>query len=206
MLVGLLVLVSGYRSGIARRSFGVESEDGKGSKFWFEINVGACDLENDRRTIERPKSEQLIRDEPEPAGQILLVEDNPINRIVVERLLQKGGYKVINAEDGQQAIEVFKREAGKLDLVLMDMQMPVMGGLEATQRIRAYEAHELGGRIPVIALTANAFEKDRESCIAAGMDDFLTKPISANHLIMKVERWLARHHGSLEEMPFRYSR
>ena len=130
----------------------------------------------------------------------MLVEDNRTNRVVVERLLIKGGFEVEYAEDGQQAIDVFQGESGRFDLILMDMQMPVMGGLEATQKIRACEAQELGGRIPIVALTANAFETDRESCIAAGMDDFLSKPIKANQLLMTVERWIAEHHSCRSEI------
>jgi signal transduction histidine kinase/CheY-like chemotaxis protein len=173
---------------------GVSSEAGQGSTFWFEINVGPCKEKHDRRASERPET-NTAPTRLETSGRILLVEDNRTNRVVVERLLLKGGFEVIHAEDGQQAIDLFQAEQGRFDVILMDMQMPVMGGLEATQKIRAHEANTLGGRIPIIALTANAFESDRESCIASGMDDFLTKPIKANQLLITVERWLAQHHS-----------
>lgn len=179
---------------------GVASEVGNGSKFWFEINVNSCKSKQERRSTERLETEQPNCRRLGSSGRILLVEDNRTNRVVVERLLIKGGFEVEYAEDGQQAIDVFQGESGKFDLILMDMQMPVMGGLEATQRIRACEAQELGGRIPIVALTANAFEKDRESCIAAGMDDFLSKPIKANQLLMTVERWIAEHHSCRSEI------
>ncbi len=179
---------------------GVASDVGKGSRFWFEINVNFCKFAQERRSTERSGTEQPRRERLGISGRILLVEDNRTNRVVVERLLIKGGFEVEYAEDGQQAVELFQRESGRFDLILMDMQMPVMGGLEATQKIRACEAIEFGGRIPIVALTANAFEKDRESCIAAGMDDFLTKPINANQLLMTVERWIAEHHSGRSEV------
>ena len=117
--------------------------------------------------------------------EILLAEDNPVNQMVVVAILAKRGHIVRVAPDGQEALEAFERE--RFDLVLMDVEMPVMGGFEATAAIRAIE-QATGGHIPIIALTAHAMKGDRELCLAAGMDGYLTKPIKPLALIQEVER------------------
>jgi CheY-like chemotaxis protein len=111
--------------------------------------------------------------------RILLAEDHAVNRRLAQRLLEKQGHTVILAEDGRQALAVLARET--VDLVLMDVQMPGMDGLEATRAIRE---HEKAGaaRIPIIALTAHAMTGDREQCLAAGMDTYITKPIQPGEL------------------------
>lgn len=111
--------------------------------------------------------------EPAAGLSVLLVEDNMVNQRLITALLSKWGHKVSLAEHGQRALELF--EPGRFDIILMDMQMPVMGGLEATREIRSREA--AGPRIPIIAMTANALPSDREACFAAGMDDHVAKPI-----------------------------
>jgi signal transduction histidine kinase/DNA-binding response OmpR family regulator len=116
-------------------------------------------------------------------GRVLLVEDNPVNQTVAQHVLERTGLHVYLAANGREAVEAARDHA--FDLVLMDVQMPVMDGYEATQAIRAN-----GGRLPIIALTANAMQQDREKCLAAGMDDFLAKPFSAEQLRTVVERWL----------------
>jgi hypothetical protein len=98
----------------------------------------------------------------------LVAEDNQVNRFLLQTLLTKQGWEVLVAEDGRRAVEL----AGRADIVLMDVQMPELDGLEATRLIR-----ESGNRVPIIALTAHATEHDRESCLAAGMNAFLTKPL-----------------------------
>jgi signal transduction histidine kinase/CheY-like chemotaxis protein/HPt (histidine-containing phosphotransfer) domain-containing protein len=117
--------------------------------------------------------------------EILLAEDNPVNQMVAVGILSKRGHIVRVAPNGYEALEAFERE--RFDLVLMDVQMPVMGGFEATARIRAAEK-ATGGHIPIIALTARAMKGDLELCLAAGMDGYLTKPIKALALIQEVER------------------
>ncbi|MBI5168356.1 MAG: response regulator [Candidatus Eisenbacteria bacterium] len=123
--------------------------------------------------------------------RILLAEDIPTNQKVATRLLEKLGCAVFVAENGRLALERFRNE--RFDLVLMDCQMPEMDGFEATRAIRAHEAAH-GGRIPIVALTANAMEGDRERCLAAGMDDFVSKPVRRETLILALERRL--HPGS----------
>ncbi|MGL6041243.1 MAG: response regulator, partial [Deefgea sp.] len=109
------------------------------------------------------------------ALNILLAEDNPTNRLVALRLLEKMGHQVMCAENGELALAMYQQY--QFDLVLMDMQMPVMDGLIATEKIRQLESQTGSARLPIIALTANALDRDREACMAAGMDCFLTKPI-----------------------------
>jgi CheY-like chemotaxis protein len=116
---------------------------------------------------------------------ILLVEDNLINQRLATSLLNKWGHRVTLAENGQQAIDQFAAGA-RFDLVLMDMQMPVMGGLEATQLIRRLEAEGQWPHVRIVAMTANAMQGDREACIEAGMDDYLSKPIKQSELLEKL--------------------
>jgi len=118
---------------------------------------------------------------------ILLVEDNRINQKLAIALLEKWGHQATLAENGQLALDQLAHT--KFDLVLMDMQMPVMGGLEATRNIRARESAAGLPRIPIIAMTANAMEGDREACLAAGMDDYLAKPIKAADLAGCLAKW-----------------
>ena len=103
------------------------------------------------------------------------------------KLLEDRGYRVTLAVNGQLALDALAH--AHFAVVLMDMQMPVMDGLEATRRIRAREAAEARARTPIIAMTANAMQGDRERCLAAGMDDYISKPINADELFRQLERW-----------------
>ena len=120
--------------------------------------------------------------------RILLAEDNPVNRKLVTKLLQKRGHQVDAVENGRAAVEKIIAASGAFDAVLMDVQMPEMGGFEATQAIREHEAGA-GSHVPIIALTAHAMAGDRERCLAGGMDGYLSKPIEVNDLITTVERF-----------------
>jgi two-component system, sensor histidine kinase and response regulator len=117
---------------------------------------------------------------------VLVAEDNPVNRKLVTTLLRKRGHRVKAVENGREAVAAISAKRGSYDLVLMDLQMPEMGGLEAAQAIRDQEA---GGttRLPLVALTAHAMQGDRERCLAAGMDAYLPKPIDVDELIATVE-------------------
>jgi CheY-like chemotaxis protein len=117
-----------------------------------------------------------------PGARILLVEDNPINALLARTLLTREGCRVDQAGGGEEALAALT--VGAYDLILMDMRMPGLSGLETTQRVRA-----LGVRTPVVALTANAFEEDRHACLAAGMDDFLVKPLTPGALRAALGRW-----------------
>jgi len=123
--------------------------------------------------------------------KILLVEDNPVNREVAVGMLESLGCTAHAAENGWLALQAMNNDA--FDAVLMDCQMPVMDGLTATAELRRREQNSGGARLPVIALTANTMEGDRERCLAAGMDDFLSKPFTQQQLAALLKRWLALH-------------
>ncbi len=123
--------------------------------------------------------------EPMQGYQVLLVEDNPVNQMVAGRFLQKTGLHYDVAENGQKALD--KLDEKSYDLVLMDLQMPVMDGLTTTQNIRLQSEYHA---LPIIAMTANAMQGDRERCLEAGMNDYLAKPIDFNELKQKLEFWL----------------
>ncbi len=117
--------------------------------------------------------------------KILLVEDNEMNRDMLARRLQRRGYEVIIAEDGERGVSLAAAE--RPDLILMDMSLPVMDGWEATRRLKAEPETQT---IPVIALTAHALSSDREKAVAAGCDDYDTKPVELERLLVKIERLL----------------
>ncbi len=127
----------------------------------------------------------LLR-ETQQVLRILLVEDHPINQKLATTILEKWGHEVFVAVNGQEAITWLENH--RCDLVLMDMQMPVMDGVEATHIIRQRET-AYGGHLPIIAMTANAMTGDREVCLAAGMDDYLAKPVKAADLLSKINLW-----------------
>ncbi len=116
--------------------------------------------------------------------RILVAEDNPVNRTVVVRTLEKQGHSVAVAVDGREAVEQAALE--RFDVILMDVQMPVMSGLEAARAIRERE-HQVGGHVPILAVTAHAMTGDREQCFEAGMDDYVSKPIDAAELREKID-------------------
>jgi CheY-like chemotaxis protein len=121
--------------------------------------------------------------------RVLLAEDNPVNQLFVQRLLEKRGHSVVVASTGLEALDILQRE--NVDVVLMDIQMPEMDGLEATKAIRSRES-DGRPRMPVIALTAHAMKGDREKCLAAGMDAHLSKPIRPAELDEVLEKYMAR--------------
>ncbi len=128
----------------------------------------------------------MITDDATPSCRILLVEDNVVNRTIATKLLEKRGHVVIAVENGALAVDITARD--RFHMVLMDIQMPVMDGLTATARIRERE-HVTGVHIPIIAVTAHALDEDRQRCLAAGMDDYLPKPIRSSDLFATVARF-----------------
>jgi CheY-like chemotaxis protein len=114
------------------------------------------------------------------------VEDNPVNYKLGEKLLTKAGYKVCIAENGKKAVEIFLQAPEKYDVIFMDIQMPEMNGLDATRLLR-----EKGfKRVPIIAMTANAMKGDRENCLAAGMNDYISKPIKREIVFGMLKKWV----------------
>jgi PAS domain S-box-containing protein len=164
---------------------GVESTPGEGSLFWCELPLSRV----------APAAAPAVAAPSEPAPQtsgslaglrLLVVEDNPVNMLIAETFLAGWGAQVVKASDGREAVERVEREDGRFDAVLMDVHMPVMGGQEATQRLRQrFDAEQL----PVIALTAAALVSEQQQSLAAGMNDFIAKPIDAEKLRQVVLRW-----------------
>ena len=174
---------------------GVESAEGRGSTFWFTARLGRA-APGDRPLQTAPAPVPAAASppaDPVPAarGRVLVVDDNPVNRLLATEYLAHAGHACDEAADGAEAVEaVFRRPC---DLVLMDCQMPGTDGLEATRLIRRREAAaDQGRRVPVIALTAAATPGDRERCVAAGMDGYLTKPIDRAELLREVADLLPR--------------
>ncbi len=169
---------------------GVVSAVGRGSTFWLEVPLEAVAAANAAPGATEPARAPRVA-WSQPAGpRILVVEDNPVNREVAVGMLESLGCRAEALDNGWLAIEAMN---GSLyDAVLMDCQMPVMDGLTATAEIRRREQGAGAPRVPIIALTANAMEGDRERCLAAGMDDFLSKPFSQQQLAAPLQRWLAR--------------
>ena len=135
------------------------------------------------------------RELPQFTARVLVVEDNAINQKVAQGLLQKFGVQVDYAVNGEEALNSL--ENLPFDLVFMDCQMPVMDGYEATQKIRHSQSEVLNRDIPIIAMTANSMEGDREKCLAAGMNDFISKPINPNKLQEVLKRWLRKSYSKI---------
>lgn len=160
---------------------GLESKQDKGSTFWFTVKLEKCSQKI--VSPESAKKKPVSDKKPFKMLNILLAEDNEINQKIIQYSLTNAGYKVDIAKNGQEAIDMY--HAGNYDLVLMDVQMPVLDGFEATTHIRNVESAILNGthRTPIVALTANAMKGDREKCLDAGMDEYLSKPFTPNDLI-----------------------
>jgi CheY-like chemotaxis protein len=126
---------------------------------------------------------------------ILVAEDNAISRTVIVALLEKQGFRCTVVENGQEAVNAVM-QGMQPAFVLMDCEMPVMNGYQATEKIRQWERETGKAHLPIIALTANAFEDNRQRCFAAGMDDFLAKPVNMNLLVVALNKWANRHTGS----------
>jgi two-component system, sensor histidine kinase len=164
----------------------VESQPGQGSTFHFTASFGVTVPARVAPVAEaRPSTTPGGAAGPPGGGRhILLAEDNPTNQLVAVGLLKARGHRITVTHNGAEAVEAYKREP--FDIVLMDVQMPVMGGFEATAAIRAIERGS-GHHTPIIAMTAHAMEGDRERCLAAGMDGYLSKPIDKDALYTTVE-------------------
>jgi len=175
-------------------AIGVESTPGRGSTFWFTIRVQIVSSSDAAPTGASGDGWHAANGAPEGAdtldlagARVLLAEDNRVNREVALAMLAGTGCEVVAAFDGRQAVEAWAQQP--FDLVLMDCQMPELDGYAATAEIRRRES-AAGLRTPIVALTANAMAGDRESCLAAGMDDYLTKPFARGDLWAMLRRWI----------------
>ena len=176
---------------------GLVSEEGKGSTFWFTVQLEkqpaerciTTQTQSARMRTVTPHVEAKIDD---LTARILLAEDNVINQKVAIHMLKAIGYTVDVVADGQQAVEALERF--NYDLVLMDCMMPEMDGFEATAVIRGLHSKVHNHNVPIIAMTANAMKEDRDKCLAAGMDDYVSKPVKKWVLADILEQWLSPAH------------
>lgn len=191
---GLGLAISKNLLGLMGSQFTVESQPGKGSTFSFDVQLGIATTGKMREVRVRNKHEagQLARNLQNSASslkgaRILVAEDNAINQQVVKEFLKLSGMEVEIARNGLEALTLLEQQ--EFDAVLMDVHMPVMGGFEATQKIRQNPKH---ANLPVIALTAGVTEEEREDTQASGMNDFVAKPVNPEALIATLTRWVNR--------------
>jgi CheY-like chemotaxis protein len=182
-------------------TIGVDSEPGKGSTFHFSARLGVVTgtpAEVDEQARKLATVVQAFNPEQVTNLRILLAEDNPVNQRLATKLLEKRGHQVTVTATGRGALQRVQGET--FDVVLMDVQMPDMDGLEATALIRQWEKNR-GRRTPIVALTAHSMKGDRDRCLAAGMDTYVTKPFDAARLIEVVESTARLNVGARHASP-----
>ena len=203
---GLGLAISKRLANLMEGDIGVSSRLGEGSEFWFTAQLTAPDAPphpaeafngaspNHAHSLgrrmsggeigkARPKAEQRLEN-----AKILVAEDGEINRLVVTAMLGKAGYQVEVAQDGAKAVEA--ASAGDYDLILMDLQMPEMDGYQATAAIRRLDGPI--AQVPILAFTATALQEDLDACLAAGMNDFVAKPVERDRLMASIAHWLRK--------------
>jgi signal transduction histidine kinase/CheY-like chemotaxis protein len=161
-----------------------ESCPDQGSTFHFTARLGACN-KGAKQEIELPET-AVKQENTESSIHILVVEDNVVNQTLAVRILEKAGHIVELANNGEEALRCLEMQ--RFDIVLMDLQMPNMNGMEATRIIRNSQDHTFDPEIPIIALTAHAFKEEKEQCIEAGMNSCITKPFNRNELLQEIDR------------------
>jgi signal transduction histidine kinase len=182
---GLGLVISKRLAELMGGTVGVDSTPGHGSRFWLALNLRKAPADPGAPDSPAPKSSETLIKSQHLGTPVLLVEDDLITQEVSRGLLEECGLAVSLAENGYEAIAMAREQP--YGLILMDMEMPGMGGLEATRAIRKLPGYE---KVPILAMTANAFEEDRQRCLDAGMNDHVAKPADPDKLFSALLKWL----------------
>jgi len=177
---GLGLSITKYLVEMMHGDIAVESHEGKGSQFTVTIDLPMVDAPE---TSEETRTQSI---QAGLQGTVLLAEDNRVNQVYLVHFLEKAGFRVKLAENGVEAVNLAKKQ--RFDAILMDIQMPLMGGIEATSEIRNHEEIRSLGRTPIFALTASATEHDRSTILSSGIDHFFPKPLDMRSLLHKLQR------------------
>lgn len=195
---GLGLAISKHLVELMGGHIGVESEPGHGSEFWFTLHLAygetseaapvAIDVKEQKAPLNSQQKESIATDHEKTNFRILYAEDNETNQFLATALFNNTGFELDFANNGLEALDCLKKQT--YHLVLMDVQMPKMDGIEATRQIRAGNAGEHNRNIPIVAVTAHTHTEDKQACLSAGMNDFIPKPINKTTLFEKIDSYL----------------